>query len=740
MNNSNPLHRLAELCGILSSYMDIWGNQHSVPDETIFKILGSLNVHLDSGSNLEDTCLALENKNWLRYLPPVLVVNENTSRIPIEIHLPDSLLSEPFSWMVIQENGQKSNNDFYPSDLKKMETREIEGTQFSKIKLVIPGLNHSGYHQFQLSTEIKSGPSHWEMPLIITPSFCYQPSFLKAGERIWGISLQLYSLLAEESWGIGDFSVLNRLIRDNKGIGFDMIGINPLHSLFPYYPEKCSPYSPSNRLFLNILYLDVEAIPDFQESKEAVDLFQAETFQKILQDSHYNDLIDYKNVTDIKLKSLELLFQNFSKQHLEKESERGKFFRQFQIEGGDSLFSYSVFEALQENFENEGLPYEEWTSWPQEFQDPDSPSVMEFALSNLDRVEFFQYIQWQAQIQFRSVSQSASQSGFRIGIYTDLALSAGRSGSEVWSNQNIFVKDVSIGAPPDEFNPKGQHWGIPPMDPPKLRETGYRHFIALLRENMRDAGAIRIDHVMGFMRLFWIPIGYGPKEGAYVQYPLDDLLGIVALESQRNQCLVIGEDLGTVPVDLRAKLKETDIFSYRILWFEKNNQREFRGLSEYPENALVSVSTHDLPTLKGFWNGRDLTLRSQYNLFPDDSILEEQNLQRSHDRKNLLIFLKSENLLPEGIPPDLPEEISLPPELARSVYTLLSRSPSKIVMAQLEDIFEIEDQVNLPGTVTEHPNWRKKFPILVGQITSDYRFQKIIKTLNQERKRSLGLV
>ncbi len=374
-----------------------------------------------------------------------------------------------------------------------------------------------------------------------------------------------------------------------------------------------------------------------------------------------------------------------------------------------------------------------WQRWPEPYRDPAAPAVAQFRRDHLERVEFYEWLQWQCERQLHGVGARAQELGLGVGLYGDLAVSIDRGGAEAWANQDLYALAAGVGAPPDDYSPSGQNWGLPPPIPERLRTTGYAPFIATLRASMRHAGALRVDHVMGQMRLYWIPEGMPNAQGAYVHYPMHDLLGILALESQRNQCMVIGEDLGTVPDEMRHAMYEYGVLSYRLLVFERRHGGEFKAPGEYPATALVAATTHDLPTLAGFWAGRDLQMRHELGLYPNDGVYQQQVLERAQDRARLLLALQREGLLPAGASLDPAAAPELTPELMRAVHGFLARTPCKVLMTQLEDVLGVRDQVNVPGTTDQYPNWRRKLPVALERWSADERFAALCAAIAAQR-------
>ena len=485
---------------------------------------------------------------------------------------------------------------------------------------------------------------------------------------------QLYGLRSERNWGIGDFTDLRKVIEIAARLGAAVVGVNPLHA------TQGSPYSPSSRHALNVLYIDVAAVPGYQDSGK---------LEKRLQALRNAELVDYAAVRRIKLEVLETLFKK-NKKRVELPT-RG-------------LRDFAVFEALREKFGGG------WQDWPAGFQNPRSKEVETFSRKNAGRVAFHAWLQWTARRQLEDAQRYARDLGMPLGLYVDLALGADRGGAEVWSDQDAFAVGASCGAPPDEFNPRGQDWGLPPYSPRALRAKAYKPFVELLRANMPVGGALRMDHVMALSRLWWIPQGAKPERGGYVHYPFRELLAILAAESRRARCLVIGEDLGTVTAEMRAALNQAGVLSYRPLLFEKDSSGEYCPPAAYPREALVCVTTHDLPTWSGYWEAHDLKLRQRLGLTVD---FEKEMSIREADRARLRQALKKERM-----------DLS-----ARSAHAFIARTPAKLAMLQPEDVLEMLEQANLPGTVDEHPNWRRKLPLALERWTAEPRVAALAEVM-----------
>lgn len=729
----DALDQLARRCGIEPEYWDIWGNHRWVSDSTKLALLKAMGLSVEDEEAVRTELSKREARTWRRLLDPVLVIGETESPIQIVLRVPEARVDGRFEWILSDESGGRNSGFFVPAGLEKFERHDRNGESFVKCALPLslaPGL---GYHQLDVREVSGGSELSGTMRLIVTPKTCYLPPGLKEEGRVWGPAVQLYALRSKRNWGIGDFTDLRTLTECCAEVGAGIVGLNPLHAPFLGSPAQASPYSPSSRILLNVLYLDVEAIADLAECEQEKARVQSPEFQARLATLREMELVDYEEVAEAKLPILKGLYEHFRKQHLVPKSERGQSFRAFQARGGEALYAYGVFESLYEHFHRQDPDIWGWPVWPDAYRDPELEAVAEFASAHQEQVEFFQYLQWQADLQLGAVGRRSMELGLKVGLYEDLAVSVNAVGAETWVHQDLYALGARIGAPPDDFNLNGQDWGLPPLIPEKLIEAAYAPIIATLRANMRHGGALRIDHVMGLMRLFWVPPGKTPAEGAYVHYAFEDLLGILALESQRNRCLVIGEDLGTVPDEVRNALQPLGVLSYRLFYFERDPEGKMKAPQDYPAQALVAASTHDLPTLAGYWQGRDLVVRTELGLFPQESMRETQIVERAKNRARLRLALEREGVLPEGMEADPAPVPEMTPELVAAIHLYLARSPAKVLMVQLEDVLGQVDQVNLPGTVDEYPNWRRKLPLDLEDLAKDGRLKTLAEALRRER-------
>ncbi len=729
---SDLLDRLAEACGIAPRWVDIWGKWHDVEPEAKRALLGSMGVDVASDESMQAALTGFEEGPWRRPLEPVQVVHEPLSGIEIPVRLPASDNGRSFRWLIRFEDGTALQGEFRPDELRPTGTRGIDGREIVARVLAIDHRPPAGYHHLRIEPVDGPGPTA-AMPLIVAPARCYVPEGLQGEGRVWGPAVQLYALRSSRNWGIGDFGDLRTLVDTLADHGAGIIGLNPLHALFPDDPSQFSPYGPSSRSFLNYLYVDVEAVPELADCPSVREEVTQPDFQARLLALRQNELVDYERVAAVKRPILERLYDHFRDHHLAHDTPRGRAFRAFCEHRGTLLEGLGIFEALQGHFRGQDESIWGWPVWPEEYRRPESPAVRGFAEERRDRVEFFQYLQWLCDEQLGAVGRRCHERGLRVGLYQDLAVGVSPTGFEGWWFQDLFALDARVGAPPDDFNLKGQEWGLPPWIPWRLREAGYEPFVQCLRANMVHSGALRLDHVMGLMRVFCVPPGKTGAEGSYLHYRFDDLLGILALESQRNRCLVIGEDLGTVPDEVRAGLGPLGVLSYRLFYFMKRSDGNFTRPEDYPRQALVAISTHDLPTLAGWWTGRDLSLREELGLFPEEQLHERQLVGRAEDRTRVLLALRSEGLLPEDVEVDLGAFPELTAEVVTALHVYLARSPSRVMTIQLEDVLGQEEQVNLPGTIDEHPNWRRKLPATLAQIAADPRLERLGRELCRVR-------
>lgn len=723
------LRQLSKLAGILDGYQDARGQWRETSDETRRALLASMGIACGDDQAIQDSLAAWHRREWGRWLSPVQVVPAGSAP-QVTVRLPRRLWSQPFHWTIEWESPRPVQaGDFLPEGLSVLESAELEGESYVAVQLSLPSLDEPGYHVLRLH----SGERQAQMSLVIHPQRCFEPVSLQNGQRAWGVSAQLYGLRSVRNWGIGDFTDLRHLVEWAAASGAGMVAVNPMHALYPHRPQHASPYSPSSRCFLNALYLDIEAVPEYGACTAARDIVAAPEFQAELRALRAAPLVEYASVAAAKFRVLEVLFREFRDKHLVSGSERARAFGEFIERSGERLRYFALYHALQAHFYAQDSNVWGWPVWPEPYRHCQSVEVVAFAAQHSESIAFFQYLEWIGREQLDVVGRRSLELGLAVGICQDLAVGVDQGGADTWMQPALYALSAHVGAPPDEFNSLGQNWGLPALVPHTLREAAYEPFITTLRANMRQSGALRVDHVMGLMRLYCIPQGLGPAEGAYIAYCLRDLFGVLALESERNKCLVVGEDLGTVPHEVRAALSEFGVLSYRVLYFERESTRSFRAPAAFPQGALVAVTTHDLPTLTGFWKGFDLQRRSELRLFTSEAERETQIVGRSEDCARLRVALEREGLLPADIsvyPVAAPE---MSPTLIQAIYRYIARSPAKLCVVQADDMLGETEQANLPGTTDGYPNWQRKLSLNIEEWARDPRILAFAQTMVAER-------
>ena len=517
--------------------------------------------------------------------------------------------------------------------------------------------------------------------LIVTPPSCFLPEWL----RTWGWAVQLPATRSEKSWGIGDLGDLRRLGRWSSARGAGMCLVSPLHAPLPTVHQQTSPYFPSSRCFHSPLYLRVEDVPGVGGAEILPDLAGLAAAGRALNQDRR---IDRDEVWRLKLAALEALWSAF------REHGDPRFDAFCGTEGG-ALAGYATFCVL---VEKHGLP---WSGWPPGLRDPEGSEVLAFVDDHRDRIRFHQWLQW-------LLDGQLAAAGAEIGLVHDLAIGVDPEGADAWLWQDCFARGVRVGAPADDFNTRGQDWGLPPFDPWRLRAAAYEPFVRTLRAGFRHAAGMRVDHVMGLFRLFWIPAGAGAQDGTYVRYPAEEMLGILALESQRAGAYVVGEDLGNVEDSVRVELAERSVLSYRLVWFEDRPPKDF------PVQALAAVTTHDLPTVAGMWSGEDLAEQERLGLSPNVEATVE-----IHER------LRQWSGVDDAAPA---------PEVVSAVYRLLAEAPSMVVTATLEDALAVEERPNIPGTTEERPNWSLALPRTIEELEDDPLVLEMTETMAPGRR------
>ncbi len=721
------LDLLAQRRGIGQEYTDIWGKTTQTSLENKQAILSAMGYAVTEPDVLQEQIAQETLIHWQQILDPVYVLRQQAA-FSIVCRLP-ACSEQQLHWRIELEDGTQLNGVVSFVDSQKINFFESNQILFSEYTLNIQQNIPCGYHRLVLLSENNSQILATSS-LIIAPANCFHPEFLQRQQKCWGPSVQLYTLRSQHNWGVGDFTDLKTLLRGVAAWGADFVGLNPIHALYPANPDSCSPYSPSSRRWLNIIYIDVQALPEFLSNPALQKELAASDVQAQLQLLRDMDSIDYKAVFSFKLHWLRQVFEGAD---LSIRTERGQAFAEYVAAGGDGLLQMATFDALQNTLYTGGL--EAWGPpvWPEVYRSFDSPAVQTWIASHQLDIRFYQYLQWMADQQLAEAEQLAKALGMKIGLYRDLAVGVSEGSCEIWANKDLYCPKASIGAPPDPLGPQGQNWGLPPIDPVQLKQAAYRPFIELLRANMRGCGALRIDHVMGLRRLWWVPPGAPSSMGAYVYYPVEDLLAILALESHRERCMVIGEDLGTVPPEMRTLLHDNGVYSYKVFFFERAADGGYYSPTHYPAQAMAALTTHDMPTLRGFWHCDDLALGRQLGLYPDEDKLQDLYRERHSAKQAILDSLTGHGVLPEGIGHDV-SWVGMNTALAHALQEHMCRGNSALFSTQLEDWLEMDKPVNVPGTSTEYPNWRRKLSKNLEHFLNDPGLAALANRLTNARK------
>ena len=684
---SKRLDNAALAAGISPNYINAHGKPQSIGADTKRRLLDAM--HRDA-------------KTVATPVPNVMVWTYGKKMaLPVEG-------KGEFSWILTTEEG-----------------KQYQGQVAGGKNLSLPTRLPEGYHSLTLT----QSDERWHCRVIVAPERCYEPKPLKEAKKLWGACVQLYTLRSEKNWGIGDFGDLKAMLPEVAKRGGAFIGLNPIHALYPANPESASPYSPSSRRWMNVIYIDVNAVEDFAKSEEAQAWWKLPATQKKLKAARDVVQVDYTAVTELKMTALRMVWKRFAKRN----DEQMTAFRYFVDKEGESLYWQAAFDALHAYQVKEDPMRWGWPVWPEAYRTTDSPEVHAFCKKHADEVDFYLWLQWLAYTQFADCWQTSQRDEMPIGLYRDLAVGVAEGGAETWCDRELYCLKASVGAPPDILGPLGQNWGLPPMDPHIIAARAYEPFIELLRANMKNCGALRIDHVMSVLRLWWIPYGETADHGAYVQYPVDALLSILALESKRHNCMVIGEDLGTVPVEIVSKLRKSGVYSYKVLYFENDHEKTFRSPKAYPEQSMAVATTHDLPTLRGYWESGDLTLGNELGLYPDADVLRGLYQDRELAKQGLLDALHKYGTLPQraGHKASL---MSMTATLSRGMQRYIADSNSALLGLQPEDWLQMSSPVNIPGTSTEYPNWRRKLSTSLEAMFADDDVNKLIKDLDKRRK------
>jgi glycogen operon protein len=691
------LQRVATAAGLGLAWQDVSGRLHAVAPGTLHALLDALRLPAGTPADARDSLARLAEQRDLRPLPAALVIKAGTRGTlclgPAACGRDRWLSIEPISDANAPTHIKLGADDGMATVLHAADGRRATGRQ-----VALPQLTTGRY---RVSLEGVAATTD----LTVSPGRCHVPLSLRDGRRAWGVAAHLYALRRDGDQGVGDFSALAELSAVTGAEGGSVVGLNPLHGLFRQDRNRASPYHPADRRFLDPIYIDIAALGALSDAPGVrAALAGAETTLVGLRTA---PMVDYAAVWGIKSRVLTAAFEA-----LDSDLVASAALDAFIDAGGQPLRDFCVWEVLCAA--NAGT----WQTWPVSLRTPNASGVAPFAAEHALQVRFSAFLQYLAECGLADAANAARGSGLQVGLYRDLAVGCAPDGAEAWSEQALLLTGASVGAPPDPLGPLGQVWHLPPPDPLAMAEDGYRAFAGLLAANMRHAGALRIDHVMGLSRLFLVPDGGDARDGTYLRYPLADLLGQVALESARANCLVVGEDLGTVPPELRSAMEDSAILSYRVLWFEQDTHG-FKPPATWPLMAAACVSTHDLPTLAGWWDGLDIAELAALGLMTLASA-DAARAERAESKARLLALLRAQHLLSEDVAETLP---------LVGIHALIARTPSALSLVQVDDLTGERSGLNLPGTDRERPNWRRR----LGRTAVELVGHEVFAAMRQER-------
>ena len=680
--NDQQLIDLAQAAGLAREWTNAFGQPMRVAPDALRTILDALGFPCRNDQQCRDSHARLDQ---LRSALPHLVTA--TVGSPVRLPLPQAFAGR--NYRIEFEGGG-----------------HVEGRISDHVgaEIELPAVDRSGYHRLLIPDAC--------ITLAVAPPRCFGVAdALAAGRahapsdpRLWALGVQLYSLRRAGDGGLGDYSALTQLARSLAGHGASALAISPVHAMFSADVRRYSPYGPSSRLFLNALHIDPAAVLGPQALQEALAAMAAmgNDAANRLAALERNALIDWPEAAGLRLSLLRRLYERFRTSH--GQGGHAAEFEAFCHEGGGALQDHARFEALHAWRLARGESGD-WHDWPGGLRDPRSNEVEEFAHRHADEVGFHAFLQWQAARGLGGAQRAAREAGMPIGLIADLAVGADNGGSQAWSRQDEIIRGLSVGAPPDVLNTRGQSWGLGAFSPHAMKARGFGAYIEMLRATFAYAGGARIDHVLGLTRLWLVPDGASPENGAYLRYPLQDLLRLIALESWRHHAIVIGEDLGTVPQGFDEQLAQAGLLGIRVLLFQRDGGRFLRP-GEWPNSAIATTTTHDLPTIAGWWQERDIDWRTKLDLLMPGQSEADARREREGERRALWQAL-TEAGCAQGDMPSGQGSAPLDPVLDAAL-DFISATPAPLAMLPIEDALGLVEQPNLPGTVDTHPNWRRR--------------------------------
>ena len=692
----SALHELAAVVGIIDAYVDQAHETRATSDDTRRALLAAMGIDASTDDAARDALAGLRDAANRELIAPARVVTlRDPSRRLLTVRAPASReRTGPWFLEIESEQGERSR-------------REGPWRGDTELDLSLPDLP-LGVHRIRLTLD--AGGREWinEQTLIVAPERCVMPHEILGDRDVFGVTTNLYTLRSDFNWGIGDLSDLGRVAAWAGEVGAEFVGVSPLHALLDRGGD-ISPYSPVSRLFRNPIYIDVMRVPELVHDPALGERLTTPEIATELADLRESPLVRYDAVMAVKGLALDALHRVFVERVRGSGDARDRAYDDFVARRGPALTQFALWMSIAE------LPDRgpDWRAWPAEFRSPDTPAARRFADTHAARLDFHRWLQFEIDRQLGDAASVASSAGMQIGLYHDLAIGTSSGGADTWAYPDLFVHGACVGAPPDPYSAAGQNWGFPPIDPRALRQTGYRYLIDVLRAAFEHAGALRIDHVLGLSRLFWISNEQPTTPGAYVRYPMFDLLGILALESARHQALVVGEDLGTVSPDVPGVLEQWGILSSKVLEFERDAHGGFKPARDYPALSFAMANTHDMAPFAGFWNGRDIDIRRQLGLIVTDADADHARVARDAEKDDLLRLFGEEHVLPaEGVP-------GTAEELSAAVHAFLFRTPARLVAVSLDDLAGETTPVNVPGVTTDrYPTWSRKMRRTLESITT----------------------
>ena len=697
------LRSLAERLGIQSSYVDQTGEKlRLTSDSTRDALLAAIGIDASTEERAAEALRALRAAERRRWIEPVRVVRQRSRAVTsVPVRVP-STHAEQVQWTLTLRTEEGTESRW---------TGTTHGGRSRRMRLELPVVPPLGYHDLTVAFEVAGKVRRARQRLIVVPSQCVPPETRLRGSRGFGITANLYTVRSEKNWGAGDFGDLATIAEWLAHHGGAFVGVNPLHAL-RNEGHDVSPYSPITRLFRNPMYLRVDSVPELAHDVWAREAIASPVFQSELGALRAADMLDYGRIMALRAPVLESLHHTFVRHEVASDSARARAYARFVEREDPHLTQFATFLAIAER---EGPDARQW---PLELRDVRGDAVTRMREELAERVDYHRWMQFEVDRQLGAAALDASRAGLSLGLYQDLAVGSAPSGADVWANPELFVQGATVGAPPDMYSDEGQNWGLPAINPHVLRATGYDYWVRLLRAGFRHTGALRIDHALGLFRMFWVPLGRSAREGAYMTSFSDELFGILALESVRHGALVVGEDLGTVPLEVPAVLARWGVLGSKVQVFERDFfTGRFRRASEYPRMALATVNTHDLPPLVGWMEARDIMLRAELGDLADPAQAASMRDGRWSDRGALV-----ESLIEEGLLPESARENVTSDALIAAVHAFIRRTPSALVGLSLDDLAHEQSPVNIPGVWQDkYPSWSRRMRETLEVLLTDSR-------------------